>query len=157
MFLVTGFIFLVMFSIALLLILYSFFLKAKASDLSVEVSEVKAKIASLSLPKQKTLLVSERLATIRNIISQRSDIETRVSQILSFIPESFAIDLITAERDQITVRISSGNLSLFDNFYEVKLPSLARDNNVGFKKIESTSFARSGNYQLTVDFYFGAD
>ena len=149
-----GGLFIVVFIIALSTILYSFALKGVLGNLSEEVDQEKAKIAAMISQKQKVLLISERLATVRKIISGRSNLESRVSAILAAIPSNFNVDAVNGEKDKVVIKVASRNLSEFDNLLEVGIPALAKDKKLNLKKIESSSFSRSGNYQLSLAFYF---
>lgn len=153
-FLSSGLLFGAIFVLALILTLYSFSLKSKVGSLSEDLALARNKIANYAERKQKILVVTERIDTARNVISKRNNLETRTSQILAAIPDSFNIDTIKAEDDVITVRLASSSLLAFDDLLEVRLLGLVRDENLGLKKIESPSFTRSGNYELTLAFYF---
>ena len=157
LFLGTSLLFGLAFATALLLIIHSFALKAQAGSLSENVALARNKIASMISLKQKVLVVSERIDTARNIISKRSNLESRTTQILASIPDNFNIDMITAEKDTVTLVLGSSDLSAFDDLFEVKLTALYRDQALSLKKIESSGFTRTGNYQLTLAFHFSED
>ena len=154
-FLATFFLFGLVFLLALLLIICSLALKAQAGSLSRSVGEARNRIASMAAVKQKALIVSERLSTARNIISKRNNLETRTSQILALLPDNFNISSIVGEKDVVTVTVGSSDLITFDKLFEVNLNAIARDKNLGLKKIESLGFTRSGSaYELAIGFYF---
>ncbi|MEK7188232.1 MAG: hypothetical protein AAB685_00075, partial [Patescibacteria group bacterium] len=111
-------------------------------------------IAGYGEVKQKILIVSERVDSARNIISKRNSLDTRTSKVLATISDIFSIGAIKAESDVITVDLRSSSLLAFDDLLETRLPALAKDKNLGLKKIESPSFTRSGNYELTLAFHF---
>jgi len=154
MFLATALLFGVIFALALVLTLYSLFLKARYASLSENVVSARTRIAGYGEVKQKILIVSERVDSARNIISKRNSLETRTSQILATIPDVFSIDAIKAENDVITVELGSSNLLAFDDLFETRLLALTKGESLNLKKIESSSFTRSGNYQLILAFYF---
>ena len=154
MFLATALLFGVIFALALILTLYSLFLKAREASLSEDVVSARTRIAGYGEVKQKILIVSERVDSARNIISKRNSLETKTSQILAKIPDIFSVDAIKAESDVVTVELGSSNLLAFDDLLETRLPALAKDESLNLKRIESSSFTRSGNYQLTLAFYF---
>lgn len=153
-FLASSILFGTIFMLALIITLYSFSLKAKAGSLSEDVSRARNRVANYALRKQKILVVTERIDSARSIISKRNNLERRASQILAAIPDSFSIDTMKAGDDVITVRLGSSSLLAFDDLLETRLISLARDKDLGLKKIESPSFIKSGNYELTLSFYF---
>ena len=154
MFLATALLFGVIFVLALILTLYSLFLKAEEASLSEDVVSARTRIAGYGEVKQKILIVSERVDSARNIISKRNSLETRTSQILATIPDIFSVDAIKAESDVITVELGSLSLLAFDDLLETRLPALTKDESLNLKRIESSSFTRAGNYQLTLAFYF---
>lgn len=153
-FLATFLLFGVIFTLALIIILYSFFLKAKERNLSKNIASSRARMVDYGEIKQKILIVSERVESAKKIISKRNSLETKTLQILSVIPDIFSIDTIQAENDVITIKLGSSDLLAFDDLLETDLSAFAKDENLNLKKIESSSFTRSGNYQLTLDFYF---
>lgn len=153
-FLASSLLFGAIFVLALILTLYSFFLKAKEGSLSKDITGARNRIANHALKKQKILVISERVDSARNIISKRNSLETRTLQILTTIPDIFSTDAIKAENDVITVKLESPNLLAFDDLLETRLPALAKDESLNLKRIESSSFTRSGNYELTLAFYF---
>lgn len=154
MFLATAILFGVFFTLALGLILYSLFLKAREASLSEDIVSARTRIAGYGEVKQKILIVTERVDSARNIISKRNSLETRTSQILATIPDIFSINAIKAENDVITVELGSSSLLAFDDLFETRLLGLAKDESLNLKRIESSSFTRSGNYQLILAFYF---
>lgn len=153
-FLTTALLFGAIFTFAFILTLYSLFLKSEEGTLSKDVASARSRIANYAERKQKILIVSERVESARNIISKRNNLELRTSQILSSIPDIFSIDAIQAKNDVVTVKLDSPSLLAFDDLLEVRLAAFARDERLGLKKIETSSFTRSGNYELTLAFYF---
>ncbi len=154
LFLYTAVLFGIVFAIALSLTVYSFILKTQAGKLAEDVATARNRIASMADVRQKILTVSERIGAAKKIVSKRQSLEFQTSQILSSIPNNFSIDTINASDDIVTVTLASSNLLAFDDFFEVQLTDLYRREDLSLKKIESTSFTRSGNYELTLDFYF---
>lgn len=153
-FLGTSVIFGLSFALAFLLTIYSFTLKAKLSSLTNDVISERGRISEVADTRQKILVTQERIEGARKVISKRSSLESRTSQILASLPTRFNIDSVKAEQDLITLRLVSGDLLAFDDLFETKLTPIARDQTLGVKRIESSSFTRSGNYDLTLDFYF---
>lgn len=153
-FLITSILFAIIFTIALSLTLYSFFLKGKAAGLSRDVARVKTKVAGFAQKKEKILAISERLDSTRSIISKRNNLSDRTSQILAAIPETFNIESIKTADNVITVKLGSSSLLLLDDFLEARLPTFAKNAGAALKKIESTSFTRVGDYYIDLTFYF---
>ncbi len=144
------------FAVSLILIVYSFALKTRIKSLEQQAGALRSNISQHAVAKERLLVTAERLGIIRKVISSRKQLDIKVTSILSFIPASFGVETINADKDLISFRLASDNLQEFDRLLEEKVPSLTREKSLGLKKINITSFSEKGNnYVLSLDFNFG--
>lgn len=152
---VSGSFFGVVFVIALALVVYSFILKSQATAIDKRVAALRTNIGSFGEQKNMLAFTTQRLSTIRQIIATRNKLDERITAIMDKVPQNLSVDGLTADKDIITIRLSSTNLSNFDDFLEVQLPLITKDTKLGIKRVDISSFSQRGNeYLLTIDFYF---
>jgi len=148
-------IFLIFFSLAAGLIVYSVILNVRAKSLFQEVASLSQELSPFSKKKGNLLLVNERLNSIKKVLSSRSKIDAEVQSVLSIIPQNFTVETINTDKDKISVRISSTNLASIDSFLEEDIPRAARDDTLGVKVIEIESFLQDeSGYLLSLNFLF---
>lgn len=144
--------FVVIFLIAALLVSYSLFLKRQARDLQNQAVVLSSQISSFSKQKETALIINERLAGVRKILSSRGKIPAQTSSILASLPTVFTIEAVAAEEDLISVTFSNSKLALFDSYLEGKV---FKDRLPEIKRIDISSFTKVGSkYNLALDFYF---
>lgn len=140
--------------IALGLVVYSFFLSTVSDSLANDITKLKSNL-SKSSKKQKMQIVSERLAEINNILSSRSPVNTITSKIVTNVPIDFSIDSISGNAQEISLSLSSNDLSAFANYLEKQLMDLIKTNKSIIQTIKINSFAQSKEgYTMVLNFRF---
>ena len=148
-------IFSIFFALAVALIAYSIILNAKSTNLSKEVASISQELSPFSKEKGNLLLISERLNSIKKVLSNRSKIDVKMQSVLSIIPQSFTVTTINIDRGKISVGISSTSLASLDSFLEEDIPRATKDNKLGLKVIEIESFLQERTeYLLSINFLF---
>lgn len=148
-------IFLVVFVTGAALVIYSFLLKSQGTKLEEEKAQIKSSISVYALQKEKLSTLTERLANIRRIISQRSSIDSKVELILSTVPTNLGIDKINADDIKISINLSSSDLATFDTLLEERIPMLTQNKNLEVGRVDIGSFSQFGSgYSLALNFYF---
>lgn len=144
--------FIIIFLIAAFLASYSLLLKRQARDLQNQAVALSSQISSFSKQKETALIINERLAGVRKILSSRGKIPALTSSVLDSIPRTFEIEGVKAEEDLISITFSNSNLALFDSYLEGKT---FKDRLPEIKRMDISSFTKVGSkYNLSLDFYF---
>lgn len=144
-----GSVFLVAFS----LLVYSLILSARSAALVDEAGKIRTQITSSESKKERILVVGERLGAIRNILSARSSADIVAEKVLKIIPAEFTVDILEADNKQVSVSLTSSDLSEFASFLEDTLPRFAAKNTVGVTSVVINSFAQGkGDYNLNLMF-----
>lgn len=144
----------VCFLVGLAIIIYVLILKSTYSNVITEENGVKAKLSSLSVKKERSLLIKDRLMGIQKILSIRKKLSNQVAMILAEIPPDFGMESINANEKLISIRLGAQNLSEVDLLFEERLKKAAKAME-GLIRIDIKSFSQSGDkYVFTLDFHY---
>lgn len=147
--------FTLVFVVTVLVLFYSFLQKSHLSQVNTTVNSLQAKMSILSSEKNKILTVSNRLGSIKNIISSRHALDSKMQAIISFIPSNFSVKNFTASDKQVSMVLSSTSLADFDNLLEVRIPQITKNKALGIDHVDIGSFTNDqGEYSLLITFYF---
>src|SRR4029078_7016531 len=92
------------FIVSLVIITISIVLSTISSALTSQSDGLKSTL-SKSAKKQKITIVSERLSSIQNILTNKSLVDTTAAKVANAIPTNFELNSISADETQIKVSI----------------------------------------------------
>lgn len=141
------------FSIAVILIAFLFFLRVQSSSLIFQSRNLRGQIDSLSIKKGKLLITTERLANIRKIIAERNNLDALLASILNEIPDSFTLDAVSSTTEEMVIVISADSLEEFAQLLHVRIPKMTSDIKLGIESVKIDSFTQNQNgYSLSLSF-----
>lgn len=146
-------IFAVVFIVGMLFLFYSFFLSTKSNSLNSVIDDIRAQIEKSAVKKQKLLITSERLSAIRMILAQRNGVEKTASLIYSIFPDTFSVDSLGADGQQITIAVEGSSLADFANLLTITVPSFINKHKSLITSVTIDTFAQGkGSYNLSLTF-----
>jgi hypothetical protein len=126
--------------VAIVLIAYRLFLSISLSDVTKKEEGVNAQLLQLQTKKDKFLETHSRLKDIKNILSKRSTITLKVSDLAQVVSNDASILSINGSDKEISLGVESGSLETLNDLIEQKVNQVASDKKKGVKKIEMKSF-----------------
>lgn len=126
--------------IAIVLIAYRLFISISLSDVTKKEEGINAQLLQLQTKKDKFLETHLRLKNIRSILSKRSIITLKVTELTQIVPEGASILSINGSDEEISLSVQSDSLETLNNLIEQKVNQIASDKKKGIKKIEMKSF-----------------
>lgn len=155
LYLVSLFSFLVSFSIAVLLLIFTFVLNSNVSSLTARISDTNHKISLISDKKGKELFIKDRLTSIQKIIKSRKNINDKLAPIVDVIPQNVEINSISAQGEVATIQVTAQSLATLDSIINNKIFSYAAASKNIIRKVDIGNFGVSnGAYSASLDFYF---
>lgn len=126
--------------IAIVLIAYRLFLSMSLSDVNKKEEGINAQLLQLQTKKDKFVETHLRLKDIQNILSKRSTITLKVSDLAQVVSGDASILSINGSDQEISLGVESGSLETLNDLIEQKVNQVASDKKKGVKKIEMKSF-----------------
>lgn len=145
--------------VAVISILYLFFLKTQLISLSNDKEQTLLEIQRFDEQRVKLLTVKERLSAIGKIIPGNQVLPERVRLLRDGIPAEFEVSDMIVDLNKVTITMSSQSLSLFNTFFDTKLEALAQKKRSGISGVKIQGFGFSPQntfYSSKIDFTFSA-
>lgn len=147
--------FVVFFLISLALIFYNLSLKSQLKTLEVEEANLNNTLGLVNNKKAKIILLEKRLTEIDNIIKTRKNLDKKLTDILSLIPENLRINNLDLDENKLSLNINSDDLYAVDLLFE-KISSSPAELKI-VKNVNLLSFGSNPEksiYNLSMEFEF---
>lgn len=143
---------------AVIVILYMLFLRTRISTLLVQEEKIVSQMQTYVEKRAKHQAIKERLVSIKKIISSNDILEIRLNFLFQNIPSAISIDDVLVNNDVITLKLSSLNLSVLNDFLDKTVKEMPSQEKSEIKKIDSDNFAftNAGTYTSTLKFTYNS-
>jgi len=126
--------------VALALIAYRLFLSISLSDITKKEAGTTASLLKLQVKRDKFLEIHSRLKDIRGILSKRSTITLKATDLAQVVSGDASLLSINGSDQEISLSVESPSLEALNDLIEQKVNQVALDKKKGIKKIEMESF-----------------
>lgn len=143
------------FVIAVLLLIVALIFNANISGIETRISDINKKILLIADKKEKALFIKDRLGNIQKVITNRKDLNAKISPIIATLPQNADMDSIIAKDEVVTIYITAPSLADLDTLINEKILAYASNPTSTIRKIDIGDFGvRNSVYSVSLDFYF---
>jgi hypothetical protein len=152
---VSYYVFAGIFLVAIVVLAILFISKIQLNALSDQEQQTLASINQQADKKLKMIIVSERLSTIKNIFSQRGNLDQKLSSVISLVPEAITVDAVNAGDDKVTLSLKTDDLLALNTYLENDLPTALKKFAIPIKDVTVNNMSSNNNsYQASITFTF---
>lgn len=154
-FLIALMVFLAVFLLSVFSIVYNFILTTKLAELDQQKAAVTTKINKFSSRKTNLVLLRERLSSINSILFSRVDLDRKIANVVSLLPQDIQIDNMNMNKDGAYVSLKSQSLFTLSQLFDTIENNSSKKE--GFAKIRLNSFSidvQESIYTLNMSFVF---
>jgi hypothetical protein len=143
------------FIIAVCLLILALILNSNLANVETRISDINRRISLIADKKEKELFIKNRLGNIQKVITNRKDLNAKISPIIATFPQNADMDSIIAKDEVVTIYISAPSLADLDTLINEKITAYASTPKSTIRKIDIGDFGISnGIYSVSLDFYF---
>lgn len=137
--------FILTFSLAVATLSYSFLLRSTSSNIESKISDLRGQMIQISTKRDRMLVISERLSSIKKVIATRKQLGALVNSLVNVAEGSFQIDSVSANDKEISIAFFSPSLLEFESLITDKLPLFAKSEKSGIQSVTTGGFSRTNS------------